>query len=245
MKYSCVDNALLVYVSAVLTTYAQGQHVYYTPEELEIPGYTEAIDTTGENIPMLLTYLYPIGWSKDGKFAYISLFDDHGDAYGYVNFDFVIRNHRTGEVFFSHADEQDEFPSDTPLDTIWSAHNVLFDKALEQNGIKQFKFKLSEFPVRTPTDTVDCRLSLHEVDIDSSPYGFPGIDSLVLSMESRKYGTQVIYSDTGYIGLGASVPGYLDDPYGNGIIILLILSHWGWEGPPNTTTIRLLYCLLR
>ena len=188
----------------------------------------------------LLTHFYPIGWSADGRFAYVSLYDDHGDAYGYINCQVVILDVRRNEVVWSYAPADTENPSDTPFRKIWRQNRILIEDNLNRCAIVQDSSNFQNFPIYYGSDTISCCLDTTWVGYDQSKYGWEYIDTLKFILRSARQGGKVLYEKGDYAALDVDVPGYLKNPRGPEIVIPLIALYWGWEGPPNTTRMILL-----
>lgn len=226
---------------------------YRVPRELKYGGGKEwTIDSADEletfdftQAYCLLTHFYPIGWSADGKFAYVSLFDDHGDAYGYINCQVIIFDVSRGVVAWSYAPADTENPSDTPLRKIWRQNRTLIEENLNRFAIVHYRFTFQGFPIYHGSDTIDYHLDTTWVGYDRSKYGWEYIDSLKFVLRSAKNDIEVLLDKDDYAALGVYVPGYLKNPRGRQIVIPLIATYMGWEGPPNTTGMVLLGYNLR
>jgi len=221
---------------------------YRVPRELKYGGGKEWTTDSADTLETfdfsqtycLLTHFYPIGWSADGKFAYVSLFDDHGDAYGYINCQVIILDINRGEVAWSYAPADTENPSDTPLRKIWRQNRIKIEENLNRFAIVQDNFDFQNFPIYRGADTIDYHLDTTWVGYDRSKYGWEYIDSLKFVMRSVKKGSEVLLDKDDYAALSVYVPGYLKNPRGRQIVIPVIATYWGWEGPPNTTGMVLL-----
>ena len=221
---------------------------YGDPRELKYGGGKEWTIDSADEVRMydftqtyhLLTHFYPIGWSADGKFAYVSLYDDHGDAYGYINCQVVILDVRRDEVVWSYAPADTENPSDTPFRKIWRQNRTLIEENLNRCAIVQDSLYFQNFPIYYDSDTVNYYLDTTWVGYDRSKYGWEYIDSLKFSLCSARQGGKVLFDKSDIAALGVYVPGYLKNPRGSQIVIPIIATYMGWEGPPNTTRIILL-----
>lgn len=226
---------------------------YDVPRELKYEDERERTIDSADTVMMndftyshpLLTHFYPIGWSADGKFAYVSLFDDHGDAYGYINCQVTILDVDRGQVVWTFAPADTESPSDTPFRKIWTRNQAEIEENLRRRGIIRDRFYFQDFPIYSDSGVVDYYLDTTWVGNDQSKYGWECIDSLKFIIRSTKTGDRVLLDKGDYAALGVYVPGYLKNPLGPEIVIPLVATYMGWEGPPNTTGIVLLGYNLR
>jgi hypothetical protein len=235
-------------VFILLMIFNYNQAGYRVPRELKYGGEKEWTTDSADPLETfdftqtycLLTHFYPIGWSADGKFAYVSLFDDHGDAYGYINCQVVILDVGRDEVVWSYAPADTENPSDTPFRNIWQANRARIEENLNRCAIVQDSSCFQDFPIYFDADTIDYSLDMTWVGYDQSKYGWEYIDSLKFVLRSARRGGKVLYEKSDCAALGVYVPGYLKNPRGSQIVIPLIATYMGWEGPPNTTSMLML-----
>jgi len=229
---------------ALILLLVLGQPDYRVPRELKYGADREGTTDSADSVMAcgcaqnycLLTHFYPIGWSADGKFAYISLFDDHGDAYGYINCQVIVVDAGRNEIAWSCSPPDTENPSDTPFRKIWHQNQAEIEENLKRFAIVQDSFYYQDFPIFNGSDTVDYAIDTTMADM----YGWELIDSLKFILRSAKKGDQALLAKADYAALGVSVPGFLKNPRGPEIVIPLIAVYLGWEGPPNTTSLVVL-----
>lgn len=190
---------------------------------------------------------YPIGWSKDGKFAYyLEPVDEACDCYFAKLF---IVDLKTDKVLWSF-DYNSEFIDDAKkegrpitLRTMWRANQKLFSGKLREHGIvQQRRFALLSFPITYRADRITARLKFREkagFTEDERLYGT--IDRATLHIDSRRHGTKVVldhaYAELRplYIGL----VGYIKSPHEPRIATVLLEVIRGYEGPPHTAHVRI------
>jgi hypothetical protein len=193
--------------------------------------------------PYMETRFFPIGWSKNNKFAFMTYFEDH-DASGLVWSKVVIIDIVTDEILEQKVPEY-EYELGTTAATIWKENKSIFSNLLSRHAIIPHEFTLSEFPLYFEDDTVDYYFLEHWMKDTDEDYMWPCIDTLTLRIRSAKHGLKTVYSKhNGYSVVGAWITGYFRSPYTTRIVIPLILLHPGWEGPPNTTSIQMVGCHL-
>lgn len=224
-------------------------NAYDVPRELKYGGEREWTTDSADSVRAydfaqnycLLTHFYPIGWSPDGKFAYVSLFDDHGDAYGYVRCQVIILDVVRGEVAWDYAPADTDYPSDTPFGKIWRSNRAEIEKNLSRCAIVPDSFYFRDFPIIDGLDTIVGKVDTSWLSDTASPFGFECIDRLKYVIRSAKKGDRILFEKDGYAAIGLDLPGYLRNPRGRQIVIPVIATYWGWEGPPNTTSMVLLW----
>lgn len=190
---------------------------------------------------------YPIGWSKDGKFAYyLEPVDEACDCYFAKLF---IIDLKTDKVLWSF-DYNSEFIDDAKkqgrpftLRTLWRANQKLFSEKLREHGIvQQRRFALLSFPITYRADRITARLKLRDkagFTEDERLYGT--IDRATLHIASRRHGTKVVldhaYAELRplYVGL----VGYIKSPHEPRIATVLLEVIRGYEGPPHTARVRI------
>jgi hypothetical protein len=236
-------------VLVLLLIFVGNQADYRVPRELKYGADREWTTDSADSVRaydcaqnyLLLTHFYPIGWSADGKFAYVSLFDDHGDAYGYINCQVTILDVVRGEVAWTCAPADTDYPSDTPFGKIWRSNQAEIEENLKRFAIVQDSFYYQDFPVIDGRDTITGSIDTSWVSDSASPCGFEGIDSLKYVIHSAKKGDRILYEKGDFASIGLDLPGYLRNPRGRQIVIPVIAAYRGWEGPPNTTSMILLW----
>ena len=190
---------------------------------------------------------YPIGWSKDGKFAYyLEPVDEACDCYFAKLF---ILDLKTDKVLWSF-DYNSEFIDDAKkegrpvtLRTLWRANQKLFSEKLREHGIvQQRKFALLSSPITYRGDRITSRLNTREkAGLTEEERWYGTIDRVTLQLNSRRYGTKSVmdhsYSELRplYVGL----VGYVKSPHEPRIAMVLLEVIRGYEGPPHTARIRI------
>jgi hypothetical protein len=109
--------------------------LYAEPARLMLPG-DENEDEEFERGNLIREKIYPIGWSKDGKFAFVSEpADEACDCY-YA--DFIIQDLRTDKILWTNHFEGTEGGEEN-LQTYWKKNQKLFSRKLAQYGIQAQK----------------------------------------------------------------------------------------------------------
>jgi len=190
---------------------------------------------------------FPIGWSKDGMFAYyVEPVDEAcGCYFGHL----VIQNMRTDKVVWEFKYIQDSTyegvkmtgPGD--LQKLWAENQKLFSEKLAENGIvarpsvmlgkafvanrRSYTAKLVEKRGPNPDDYED-RVNYYTVSLRSAKLG------------SKKVFTSADHTKAEYwFMLDAGVIGVIKSPFENRVAIIAIEVKRGYEGPPHTGDIRI------
>lgn len=174
--------------------------------------------------------LYPIGWSKDGKFAYIV--EPAEEESGFYLFEIVILDIVNNKVEWSWKPEESE---EGDLASTWKDNYSLFEKQLNDAEIVQSnKFELKE--TKGSYKGNDFEMIMEIATRTDDDYGIDVVDEYKLKIVSPELGTKEFYTDKAnsldYI-LSAFLPGYLVSPHDDRIVVVCQLERIGAGGPPN------------
>ena len=239
LKRAFVLLALFALLTGIISAENGG---YQMPAELPLCQNDAILEPT-HNIPVLETRFFPIGWSQNNKFAYISYFEDH-DASGLVSAQLKIFDIVTNTIELGKAPAK-EYDIITTFSEIWNENQDFFFDLLEQHGIIQQTLVLNNFPLIFEGDTLDYTIDDEWIEVEESEMGWAYIDDLNVQIRSKKLGIKTIYEQSGqYSCIGAQVCGYIKNPCSDRVVIPMVLLHPGWEGPPCVTTIHIIGCHL-
>jgi len=173
---------------------------------------------------------YPLGWSQDGYFAYITELAD--EAMGCSVFEFNILNtiNNTNVWKFTAQIE-----NNTDLDTVWKINSDLIKKKFSEfKIIQQDEIELGKTSFNH--NNKDFKIVLTNETQTNKEYGFDVITATKISLSSQQLGTKLIYDykEVGYsLILGQLVVGQILSPFEDRIVVVLKNERWGYEGPPN------------
>ncbi|MBP5392037.1 MAG: hypothetical protein J6Y40_08180 [Bacteroidales bacterium] len=190
---------------------------YSVPQELQY-AEPETYQVDDQTYPLyLIDKFYPVGWSTDGKLAYME--EPADEAVGAYFFQFHILDLNTGKDVFTWKPEED--PEDGNLAQMFEANKELFEGKLKENGIIPQEFKLEETNVK--------------MDKTMAESSFLGVD--VVKNVKITGGETVIYenlNDDEYnVNLDQSIAGVLKCPYNDMEAVMVKSIHRGYEGPPH------------
>jgi hypothetical protein len=191
---------------------------------------------------------YPIGWSKDGKFAYYS--EPGDEACGCYFARLVILDLVSDKVLWSFdydsSDAEGKGRKNPPatIRALWKENLKLFSgKLREHNIVAQRAFNLLLFPINQAGDQLTTELKIKEsTDEEARLYG--SINQATLQLVSKQNGKKTILDKTygdenNPRPLDLKVLGYTKSPFEPRIAIVVIEVHRGYEGPPHTTHIKI------
>lgn len=236
-KHILIFAALLFFNFSAGQRFVQAQ-TFSQPKRLMFAGDEKESEET-QNAVLLREHFYPIGWSKDGKFAY--LVEPVDEACGCYFANLVVQDMRTDKIIWSNDYEGRENANES-LKSHWRKNQKLFSRKLAQYKIVAGKnFKLLESPLTVGGDSVKIDLS-STVGLAEDAYSSKG--SVVLKLISKQKGSKIAYRKS-YNGEGSdgimeiNQGGVLRSPFESRTAIVLIETKRGWEGPPHITQIRI------
>lgn len=175
---------------------------------------------------------YPIGWSREGKFAYIvEPADDVCDCY-FANL--VIKDLKTDTVLWhfdyqSRAfDEKDNTPKSWPA--FWRFNQRLFSKKLSEYRIAQTTgFAFKSFPIIYNGDELTATVS---VERDQKGWDPRFVSAIALQMSSKRKGRKIVYQKSDLTDsevLDVRLLGYLKSPFEHRVALVLLEHQRGFE----------------
>lgn len=200
---------------------------------------------------LIVEEFYPIGWSKDGKFAYYAEPGDEacGCYFGQLFILDLVNDKVLWSFDYNGLDHQDEEEKNEPksINDLWRRNRKLFsDKLREHNIVPQGRFAFLSFPINYNGDQLKPDLKIKENTNEETRY-YNGIIQARLDLISRRQGKKTIFEDTYITGkkefeaspLDLKVLGYLKSPFEPRIAVMMIEVNRGYEGPPHTTHIQI------
>lgn len=186
-------------------------------------------------------YLYhkfrPIGWSADGKFAYID--EPADEACGCYFFDLYIVDLRNDSTLylFSYNDEG----SGESLATVWDKNYKQFEQALQKHQIvqgprvellgREFVWHQDQYTSRVATQTA------HDPDFKID---LVKSASFYLYRGKAKKQVSTWQSGPSEAILNLTLPGVLQSPFEGRIAFVVQEERRGYEGPPHVLSFRLI-----
>jgi hypothetical protein len=197
---------------------------------------------------LIIEEFYPVGWSKDGKFAYYAEPGDEacGCYFGQL-FILDLKNDRVLWSFdYNGLDDQSQEQKNAPksINDLWGRNRKLFsDKLREHQIVPQGRFALLSFPINYDGDQLRTDLKIKENKNEETRY-YSGVLEAQLQLISKRNGKKTVFENTygtdqDATPLELKVLGYLKSPFEPRIAVMLTEIHRGYEGPPHTTHIKI------
>lgn len=188
---------------------------------------------------------YPVGWSKDGKFAYyIEPVDEACGCYFGKLVILDLRNDSVVWQFDYSSDEDEESKPKKPksLAELWNANRQIFSAKLSENNIEPHRApRILPFPINYKTDRVTPALSFERKPLPEEDRIYGDITHVRVRLTSRQNGQKTVldhnYPEAKplYVGL----IGYLKSPLEPRVAIIVIEIYRGYEGPPHVGGVRI------
>jgi hypothetical protein len=221
--------------------------LYHTLDLLQTP-----LANKPENYVDLI--LAPLGWSKDGKFAYIIGKDPGGAGYeetGY--FRWVIQDMVTDKYLWESKNGLEEgipegLLDSTDLEKIFAWIYTNF-KGKYQAQFDRYKIiidknlRLEKFPLLY--QQTEYRGAITEISREEK-YGFPDMVGKYRVVVTKNSATKTVanYTNIDDCLLDVQMVGYVQSPYEARIAIAIGAISMGWEGPPHTVKCGFVGCHL-
>ncbi len=202
------------------------------------PGY---YGTSFPQEVLITENFFPIGWSKDGKFAYYTEPGDEacGCYFGQLIILDTVNDKELWLFKYDGLDDQDN-PKYRAITDLWRKNRKLFSDKLNQYGIiPQGRFGLLRFPLNHAGDQLRANLKIEENKDEETRY-YSKIKKATLQISSRRGGAKTVHEESypEYGPLDMEVLGYLKSPYEQRVAIILLGVWRGYEGPPHTTHVN-------
>ena len=191
---------------------------------------------------------YPIGWSRDGKFAYYA--EPADEDCGCYFAELVIQDLRTDKELWkfkndpqSRTNAEGE-PIEDDIRRLWRRNQKLFSSKLREHGIiPNTRFALLGKSFVLGGKSYKTKVTAPKSKDDE--YEMDRVKSIAIDLTSTSLGKKTVYA-TEYKGdeiyaapLDVSIAGAFKSPYENRVAIVLLKVQRGWEGPPHTVDVQI------
>ena len=187
---------------------------------------------------------YPIGWSKDGKFAYyIEPVDEACDCYfGKIVISDLKSDADVWHFDYSSDEREEGAKKPRSLAALWNANRKLFSAKLSENNIEPHRaVRVLSFPVRHKTDRITSALSFERKPMSEADRIYGDISRVRVQVTSLQNGKKTVFDQQYpeakplYVGM----IGYLKSPFEPRVAIILVEIYRGYEGPPHVGSVRI------
>jgi len=188
---------------------------------------------------------YPVGWSKDGKFAYYV--EPVDEACGCYFGKLVILDLKNDAVvwqfdYTSEDDGEDDSKKPKTLAALWAANRKLFSDKLNENKIEpQRAPRVLPFPISYKTDRVTPTLRVERKGMNKDERIYGDVSHTLVQLTSRQNGKKTVldekYSEA--MPLYVGMLGYLRSPHEPRAAIILVEIYRGYEGPPHVGQLKI------
>jgi hypothetical protein len=188
---------------------------------------------------------YPIGWSKDGKFAYY--LEPVDEACGCYFGKLVILDLKNDKVLWQFdysSEDSEESNSRKPqsLAGLWNANRKLFSAKLSENNIEpHHAVRVLPFPITYKMDRLTPALSFERKPMSEADRIYGDISRVRVLVTSKQNGKKTVFDQNYpeakplYVGM----VGYLKSPLEPRVAIILVEIYRGYEGPPHVGGVRI------
>jgi len=198
---------------------------------------------------------FPIGWSRDGKFAYAE--EPVDEACGCYFLNIYIQDMYSDKMVWTWAVELGEEQGYNPekqnifyFKKTWDKNNALFTQKLNQYQIEPMTFsQLEKIPFRINNNEYSFHItnnSFYETGSEQKVIGSSSIALLVNGIEKKKIfkkNYSSVYEGNTYSGtLSNKIIGYFKNPFENRIAVFLLTENKGYEFIPTVMNINMIGC---
>ncbi len=203
---------------------------YSVPAELKY-AQEETYQVEDNTYPLyLIDKFYPIGWSKDGKLAYIE--EPADEAVGAYFFQFHILDLNTGKDVFTWKPEED--PQEGSISQMFEDNKDLFEGKLKEFGIIPQEFTLEGTDVPFIAEGAKVWMDTTMVFSD---FGFMNVVKSVKLNCGTADNSKVIFENVNNeeynTNMSQEIAGTLKCPYVPMAAVLVKSVQRGYEGPPH------------
>jgi len=190
------------------------------------------LDTPGDR---LYDRLYFIGWSKDGKAAYIT--EPADEATGYYFFNFIILDSKTDKQLFEWKIDVDDASYEGSLKQTWQNNHKLFTEELNKYKIYPGKGDMKKFPLTIESQNYSIAQNVEYEKHEYFPFDVVSRAEFFLQNENQK---QSIFKKNydADLKLNVKASGCILSPYSNDALLLIAQEQRGYEGPPHLIRLK-------
>lgn len=208
----------------------------FTEQDYNLP---KEVSVNSDNEEVISDKFYPIGWSEDGKFAYIIEPVDEATGYYFINI--AIQDMNSDKIVWNFKYTTEDAVEGKDLAETWKEKYDLIKEKLNEHKIVQAKkIKLGPSDFENNSDTFSIAVN-SEKEVKEELHGMQIIKNFAVTISSSALGSKKIFSenDENSMLVDAKIEGQIKSPYQNKVAVVLTKEQVGYEGPPNTVSINL------
>lgn len=208
----------------------------FQEREYELPAQTASNSDDSE---IISDKLYPIGWSKDGKFAYIIEPVDEGTGFYFITI--AIQDLNSDKILWKFEYTTKDEIEDKDLKTTWEEKYAEIKEKLNEHKIEQEKkFALGKAEFDSEKNKFNLNVEANKIE---SPvfFGMEVLENFAVKLSASGLGTKEIFKQKEEDSrlVEALIVGQFKSPFEDRIAVLVSTEQIGYEGPPNTITFNL------
>lgn len=243
LRYSSLGVLFLLLLAACSTSSSQqkdehqnntnSEKVAYKPQEYHIPNEMKYIK---QKFDFLHDKFKPIGWSVDGKLAYINEAADEACGCYFFELTIVDLFNKKTLYTFSYNDEG----AGENLTDVWEKNYRAFrtklnDHKIIQSGILNLENRKLEYQNKNYNFKV-----INDLEKDKD-FGIDVVKSTTVEwqIDDKKASKVTFKTDATDMILNTTLPGILLNPHNKQIAVLLQQERRGYEGPPNVLSLKI------
>jgi hypothetical protein len=237
-------TVVLSLASSIQSQDAKTVTTFKNPVEIKLKVDRRDYNRNGIGGNFEIENFYPVGWSRDGKFAYY--LEPVDEACGCYFAKLVIIDLKSDVVLWQFdytSEDPAEGKSKKPesLAALWNANRKLFSRKLKENNIEpQRRTRVLSFPISDRTDRIRTNLGIERKSMSEEDRIYGDITDVRLQLVSQN-GKKTIfhrqYSEAKPLYVG--ITGYLKSPLEPRVAIILVEIYRGYEGPPHVGAITI------
>lgn len=197
----------------------------------------------------------PIGWSSNGKFAYV--IEPADEACGCYFFNIYIQDLTTDKILWKweyNSDSGDSGNTENNVDKVWKKMNALFTQQLNNHEINPISNKtLQTIPVIQENNNYEFPIINKELSNPMVGGNAYAQTSIYLNRNGKRIMKIYDHQEDNFSSnpnettspiMANKIMGYLKSPFENRIAILYSALKRGYEGPPNIVNLNIIGCNL-
>jgi len=215
------------------------QTIFLKPQKIDLPIYSKLNENN------ISEQIYPIGWSPDGKFAFLAR--GANEASDFERIEFYIQDMVTDKIICALAskDINAKTSEDTTIiDWGWDDLKLQIAEKLNNNNIKQIReFDIMPLPIKKNKNIIDIKI-LNKTELRKF-YEDTCISESSIQIKINNQFSKTIFSEKHkeYLRpLTNQIVGYFKSPYEQRVAFIYLTEYPGYEGVPTVLGVRFIGC---